>query len=150
MKNIAEKLAKVKFWNFKLCVSKDFHFDWSADNFLCLFVSHILCRHEHLYEKIEANVIRTDNFPRELLEVERILAGSRVILCTLSMLSNPLLAPFTKVVPVETIILDEASQIEIGDYIPPLCSFRPTLRKLVFIGDDKQRIYMIVFLALNL
>jgi hypothetical protein len=28
VKNIAEKLAEVGFLNFKLLVSKDFHFDW--------------------------------------------------------------------------------------------------------------------------
>lgn len=39
--------------------------------------------------------------------------------------------------PVETIIIDEASQIEIGDYIPVLSRFSK-LQKLVLIGDDKQ------------
>jgi regulator of nonsense transcripts 1 len=53
------------------------------------------------------------------------------------MLSNPRLVTFMRLVPVETIIIDEASQIEIGDYIPVLCRF-PRLQKLVFIGDDKQ------------
>ena len=28
VKNIAEKLADVRFWKFKLLVSKEFHFDW--------------------------------------------------------------------------------------------------------------------------
>jgi len=45
---------------------------------------------------------------------------------------------FTKIVPVQTIIIDEASQIEAGDYLPILARYKKTLRKMVFIGDDKQ------------
>jgi superfamily I DNA and/or RNA helicase len=55
------------------------------------------------------------------------------------MLSNKRLAPFTRVVPIETLIVDEASQIEVGDYIPVLHRYQATLQKMVFIGDDKQR-----------
>ncbi|KAG5646974.1 hypothetical protein DXG03_001697 [Asterophora parasitica] len=122
VKNVAEKLGDVGFFDFKLLVSKDFHFDW----------------HEHLYHKIQRNVIRSDDFPEDVLAVERLLRGSRVILCTLSMLSHDKLSDFTRIVPPQTIIFDEASQIEVGDYFPPLERFQPTLRKLVFIGDDKQ------------
>ncbi|KAF9485152.1 P-loop containing nucleoside triphosphate hydrolase protein [Pholiota conissans] len=122
VKNIAEKLASVEFWDFRILVSKDFHFDW----------------HEHLYEKIEHNVIRSDSFPPSVIATERMLLGSRVLLCTLSMLSNDKLATIARVVPLQTIIFDEASQIEIGDYLPLLVRFRLTLHKLVFIGDDKQ------------
>lgn len=68
------------------------------------------------------------------------LLGSRVILCTISMLSAGRIMEcgFTKVVPVQTVIIDEASQIEVGDYLPILARYRTTLRKMVFIGDDKQ------------
>ena len=48
---------------------------------------------------------------------------------------------FTKIVPVQTIIIDEASQIEAGDYLPILARYKMTLRKMVFIGDDKQCMY---------
>ena len=63
------------------------------------------------------------------------------MLCTISMLSNDRLMEcgFTKIVPVQTIIVDEASQIEVGDYLPMLARYKTSLRKLVFIGDDKQR-----------
>jgi len=54
------------------------------------------------------------------------------------MLSNMKLGTFSRLVPLQTVIFDEASQIEIGDYFPMLTRFRSTLRKLVFIGDDKQ------------
>ena len=54
------------------------------------------------------------------------------------MLSNMKLGNFCRLVPPQTVIFDEASQIEIGDYFPILTNFCSTLRKLVFIGDDKQ------------
>ncbi|CCM01391.1 uncharacterized protein FIBRA_03442 [Fibroporia radiculosa] len=124
VKNIAEKLGSVGFWEFKVLVSKDFHFEW----------------HEHLYEDIERNVIRSDDFAPNAVGMSRLLLDSRVILCTISMLSHPRLGStgLTRLVPVTTVIVDEASQIELGDYLPLLYKFGQNLRKLVFIGDDKQ------------
>lgn len=37
--------------------------------------------------------------------------GTRVILCTLSMLSNDRIAPITRMVPLQIVIIDEASQV---------------------------------------
>ncbi|KAJ6513128.1 P-loop containing nucleoside triphosphate hydrolase protein [Mycena sanguinolenta] len=122
VKNIAEKLAAVDFLDFKLIVSKEFHFDW----------------HEHLYEKINPNLIRSDQLPHQTVAMDRLLMGSQVILCTLSMLSNPRISIVTRLVPIQTVIVDEASQIQIGDFLPMISLFSTTLRKLVFIGDDKQ------------
>ncbi|KAG2146162.1 P-loop containing nucleoside triphosphate hydrolase protein [Suillus bovinus] len=128
VKNIAEKLDKVGFRNFKLLVSKDFHYDW----------------HEHLYERLEHCFIRSDLFGGGPVAVSRLLINehtnehTRVILCTLSMLSNPRIEEFTRQVPVQTVIFDEASQIEVGDYLPLLQRFQHSLQKMVFIGDDKQ------------
>ncbi|CAA7266962.1 unnamed protein product [Cyclocybe aegerita] len=122
VKNIAEKLASVDFLDFKILVAKEFHFDW----------------HEHLYTKIEPNLIRSDEFVADGVVTERLLQGSRVILCTLSMLSNDRISAFSSLVPLQTVIFDEASQIEIGDYLPMLIRYRPTISKLVFIGDNKQ------------
>ncbi|EPS96649.1 hypothetical protein FOMPIDRAFT_1087510, partial [Fomitopsis schrenkii] len=45
---------------------------------------------------------------------------------------------FTELVPVKTVIVDEASQIELGDYLPLLARFGRGIEKLVFVGDDKQ------------
>ncbi|PBK75706.1 hypothetical protein ARMSODRAFT_403857 [Armillaria solidipes] len=70
--------------------------------------------------------------------MQRLLLDSRIILCTLSMLSNDKISTIVKIVPVETIIFDEASQIEIGGYLPVIHRFASSLRKMVFIGDDKQ------------
>lgn len=60
-----------------------------------------------------------------------------MVLCTLSMLSNPRIGLFTSKVPIHTIVIDEASQIKISDYLPALRAF-PSIQKLCFIGDDKQ------------
>ncbi|OAX30792.1 P-loop containing nucleoside triphosphate hydrolase protein, partial [Rhizopogon vinicolor AM-OR11-026] len=122
VKNIAEKLDKVEFREFKLLVSVDFHFDW----------------HEHLYTRLEHCVIRTDQFDEDPVGTGRRLLDTRVILCTLGMLSNSRINVYTDLVPLQTIIFDEASQIEVGDYLPVLHHFRKSLRKMVFIGDDKQ------------
>ncbi|KAJ3570489.1 hypothetical protein NP233_g4369 [Leucocoprinus birnbaumii] len=122
VKNIAEKLADSGFIDFKLLVSKDFHYDW----------------HEHLYEEIIHNVLRSDDFAHHIVGAERQLEGSKVILCTLSMLSNNRISLFTRVVPPTLFIFDEASQIEVGCYVPIVHRFQGTMEKLVFIGDDKQ------------
>lgn len=66
------------------------------------------------------------------------IKGCKVMLCTLSMLSNHFLYKFTTANPIKTLIVDEASQIEIGDYIPVFSKFSGTIRKTCFIGDDKQ------------
>ena len=50
-------------------------------------------------------------------------------------------AGITRLVPLETVLVDEASQIEIGDYLPMLSRFGQDIRKLAFIGDDKQRMF---------
>ncbi|KAI0037095.1 P-loop containing nucleoside triphosphate hydrolase protein [Vararia minispora EC-137] len=121
VKNIAEKLSNVEFFAFRLLVSKEFE-DW----------------HEDLYERVQANIIRSDTFPETALEAERKLGDANVVLCTLSMLSNHRMRVFSRIRRMETVIVDEASQIEIGDYVPLLHDFGSALAKLVFIGDDKQ------------
>jgi superfamily I DNA and/or RNA helicase len=99
----------------------------------------IFFRHEHLYEKIDDNLIRSEVFPKNPLEASRKLLGSRVILCTLSMLAHQRIPSITLVAPVETVIVDEASQIEIGDYLPMFSLYNSKLKKVVFIGDQMQR-----------
>jgi len=57
------------------------------------------------------------------------------------MISNPKLQDLglTQEVPIIKVIIDEASQVEIGQYLPLFKSFGNTLQKVCFIGDDKQR-----------
>jgi hypothetical protein len=99
-------------------------------NFLTL-----IYRHEHLYTKISNNVIRSDNFTGALKQE---LNGVQVILCTLSMLSNARVGLISQANPVTTLVIDEASQIEVGEYMAVFTAYKPSLRKLCFIGDDKQ------------
>ncbi|KAJ6609211.1 hypothetical protein B0H10DRAFT_2065061 [Mycena sp. CBHHK59/15] len=119
VKNIAEKLASVGFFDFKIVVSKGVFF-W------------------HLYQKIEPNLITSNQIMDSIVACERQLTGSKVILCTLSMLSSPKISTVARIVPLETVIVDEASQVEIGNYLPMIDRFHKSLQKLVFIGDDKQ------------
>lgn len=44
-----------------------------------------------------------------------------------------------------SVVVDEASQIEIGQYLPLFESFGDTLRKLCFIGDNQQREVFYIF-----
>ncbi|KAF8071840.1 P-loop containing nucleoside triphosphate hydrolase protein [Lyophyllum atratum] len=118
VKNIAEKLLSAGFTDWKLLVSKDFIFEW----------------HEHIYTKVAHNIIRSSEFFKmNPLAIK----GCKVMLCTLSMLSNMHIRKFTTQNPIKTLIVDEASQIEIGNYVPLFVTFS-TLRKACFIGDDKQ------------
>lgn len=94
----------------------------------------IFNRHDHLYQKIEPHIIQSDKFSKFKASN---LKGISVMLSTLSMLSNNFITTFTKAIPLHTLIVDEASQIEIGGYIPIFHSFKD-LRKMCFIGDDKQ------------
>ena len=96
-------------------------------------------RHEHLYRKIGENIIVSDKFPKPTA-LRKTLQGAQVILCTLSMISSRKLQDggFTQTIPVTNVIIDEASQIEVGQYVPLFKSFGKTLRKICFVGDDKQ------------
>ncbi|KAG7451242.1 P-loop containing nucleoside triphosphate hydrolase protein [Guyanagaster necrorhizus] len=118
VKNIAEKLLQTNFMDWKLLVSEDFHNDW----------------HDDLYTKIQQHVILSTQFGA--LSAQN-LSGSRVFLCTLSMLSNSQIFRFTKVVALRCAVVDEASQIKIADYLNIFIRFS-SLRKICFIGDDKQ------------
>lgn len=95
--------------------------------------SNNIFRHDHLYKELTAHVLVSDRFK----EAAKQLQGCKVVLCTLSMLSHPKISLFTSKVPIHTIVIDEASQIKISDYLPALRAF-PSIQKLCFIGDDKQ------------
>ncbi|KAF8517303.1 P-loop containing nucleoside triphosphate hydrolase protein [Hysterangium stoloniferum] len=96
VKNIAEKLVKEGV-EFKLIVSKEFYFEW----------------HEHIYEKIEANIIGSDKLQRmDKDQLDKIFGSCKVVLATLGMLSNPTVSRgVINHIPVERLVIDEASQI---------------------------------------
>lgn len=92
-------------------------------------------RHEHLYTTIKTKTITSGEFHGRLDE----LNGCPIVLCTLGMLSSDMLRKqgvFERN-PLHTVVVDEASQIEVGDYIPLFSNFT-TIRKVIFIGDDMQ------------
>ncbi|KAG5634292.1 hypothetical protein H0H81_002519 [Sphagnurus paluster] len=125
VKNIAEALHKRNI-DFKILVSKEFHFEW----------------HEHIYTEIQQRVLRSDDFSgmKDNMGASSLIQGSHIILSTLSMLSNPGLdkAGVFREVPVEQLVIDEASQIKIEDFLPIFHKFRKTLQKVCFFGDPKQ------------
>jgi hypothetical protein len=100
-------------------------------------------RHEHLYLKVQKNLISSDTF--HFASSKSNLKDCQVILCTLSMLSNARISNFTKEIPLKTLVVDEASQIEVGNYISIFTEFKDSLRKLCFIGDDKQCMYYFTY-----
>ncbi|KAK0450251.1 hypothetical protein EV421DRAFT_1323804 [Armillaria borealis] len=118
VKNIAEKLLKTNFKDWKLLVSDDFRFDW----------------HEDLYLLIQSHIIPSADF---WFQTPQKLQGIKVFLCTLSMLSSKI-NKFTFVVPLRCMVVDEASQIKVAEYINVFTGFKSTLQKICFIGDDKQ------------
>ena len=54
------------------------------------------------------------------------------------MLAHPLIYKFTKPNPVKIMVVDEASQITLGNYVAPFNMFSNTIHKVCMIGDDKQ------------
>ncbi|KAI0002119.1 P-loop containing nucleoside triphosphate hydrolase protein, partial [Russula compacta] len=122
VKNIAETLFK-KEVKFRLIVSKDFLFEW----------------HEDLYVEIERMVIRSDELISQR-DVTVEFHDVTVVLCTVSMLSNPTLdsCGLFRVVPVRSLVIDEASQIDIFEFMHLFYKFSKTLMKVCFFGDPKQ------------
>ncbi|KAF7327625.1 AAA-12 domain-containing protein [Mycena kentingensis (nom. inval.)] len=119
--NIAFKLQAIGFEDWCLLGSDEFsHEDW----------------HGHLYRQIKHKFIRSHEFNK--ISDAR-MRGCKVILCTLDMIStDDVKRYFVKYVPVERVIVDEASQIRIGLYLNLFKSFSHSLRKMSFIGDNKQ------------
>ncbi|KZT04829.1 P-loop containing nucleoside triphosphate hydrolase protein [Laetiporus sulphureus 93-53] len=124
VKNIAESFLKHDI-DFKLLVSKEFHFQW----------------HEYLYERFENVLICSDDLSgnKDPGAAERLFGGSTVVLCTLSMLSNPVLEDclIFKLIPMEKLVIDEASQIDVFEFMHLFHKFKE-LQKICFFGDPKQ------------
>jgi hypothetical protein len=76
-------------------------------------------RHEKLYEKIQDKVIRSDDLPDSISDVSKTFRGIKVVLCTLSMLSNPKLVDcgLFNILPVKSLVIDEASQIDVFEFM---------------------------------
>ncbi|KAF8462633.1 P-loop containing nucleoside triphosphate hydrolase protein [Russula ochroleuca] len=102
VKNIAEKLFQ-KEVDFRLIVSLEFYLEW----------------HEKLYEEIVAKVIRSDELPEDRRVASMLFGGATVVLCTLSMLSNPKLVNcgLFDLLPMKSLVIDEASQIDVFEFM---------------------------------
>ncbi|KAI0764284.1 P-loop containing nucleoside triphosphate hydrolase protein [Trametes elegans] len=122
VKNIARSIIK-KGVDFKLIVSLDFHFEW----------------HEHLYKgDVEGNLICSDEFSQPAFDPKRWIGNSKIILCTLAMLSNPGMEDIFKCRPVNHLVVDEASQIDTFEFMHLFDKFEKTLKKVCMFGDPKQ------------
>jgi hypothetical protein len=115
-----------------------------------------------LYEKFADKVIRSDDLPESRGDLE-IFGDATVVLCTLSMLSNPKLVDcgLFDMLPVKSLVIDEASQIDIFEFmvilVPSLWSITDTLNqhlfykfskeltKVCFFGDPKQRVSLTAY-----
>lgn len=89
------------------------------DSYSAFLILLTLCRHEHIYKSIEERLIRSDELPDNPTGLARVLLGSQIILSTISMLSNPCLENngMFRLVPMERLIIDEASQINVFEYL---------------------------------
>ncbi|KAK0216394.1 P-loop containing nucleoside triphosphate hydrolase protein [Armillaria fumosa] len=131
VKNIAQKLASYDV-DFKIIVSKDFYVEW----------------HEHLYTNIEDKLLRGDLLPILRKDLECIIGESSIILSTLSMISNTTLDKngMFDLVPPRTLVVDEASQINVFEYMASasifsqhvFVKFKDVMKKVCFFGDPKQ------------
>ncbi|KAI1784393.1 P-loop containing nucleoside triphosphate hydrolase protein [Ganoderma leucocontextum] len=122
VKNIAESLVKRNI-DFKIIVSQDFYYEW----------------HEHHYVDITSHLIQSDKLSHGLRDIKDLIK-SKIILCTLSMLSTPTMASYGvfKLVPVERLIVDEASQIDTFEFMHVFHKFTKSLSKVCMFGDPNQ------------
>ena len=119
VKNIAKSLDSHGV-EFKLIVSKEFYLEWFvlfSTNNPSTVVGSLDFRHEHIYKNIEDSIVRMDTLIPSPVEVERTFEGVMVVLCTLSNLSNPGLPSITNLIPVKHLVVDEASQISLFDFM---------------------------------
>lgn len=66
-------------------------------------------------------------------------AGIKVILCTLAMFTAKLLGRLHGLLPPHSLIVDEASQITMSDFLPAMYLLGRHIRRLGFVGDPRQR-----------
>ncbi|PIL32978.1 hypothetical protein GSI_05096 [Ganoderma sinense ZZ0214-1] len=123
VKNIAESLVKRKI-DFKIIVSKDFYYEW----------------HEHHYVDISDHLIQSDKLSHKNTNLDALFGKQMIVLCTLSMLSHPSEAMnrVFQLVPVERLIVDEASQIDTFEFMHIFHRFSKSLSKVCMFGDPNQ------------
>lgn len=74
-----------------------------------------------MYEEVKDVVIRSDILKQDsgISGTRQIFDGVTLVLSTLSMLSNPILTDYglLKLIPVRSLVVDEASQIDVFDFM---------------------------------
>ena len=77
------------------------------------------CRHEHHYVDLSKHFVESTTLFENAASVHTALGSSKIILCTIAMLSNPNMESFGvfKRIPVERLIVDEASQIDTVEFL---------------------------------
>lgn len=139
-KNIAEKLVKAGIRDWVILVANEFMHDWYVDQITCPYFfifdifgnAHLIYnRHDHLYT----------NIPEEFIfipEGKKQAPHRRFTICTLSMLSNSHVCKRSQQVPMDILLVDEASQISMPSYNVIIQQYTKNLQKIGFIGDNRQ------------
>ena len=80
---------------------------------------HVAHRHEHHYVDISGHLVQSDKLFGKAGGVTEFVGKSKVILCTVSMLSHPSMdnVGVFRRVPVERLVVDEASQIDTFEFM---------------------------------
>ena len=76
-------------------------------------------RHEQHYVDMSDHLVQSDKLFGKAGNVEEFVGKSKVILCTVSMLSHPAMdtVGVFRRVPVERLVVDEASQIDMFEFM---------------------------------
>ena len=72
-------------------------------------------RHDHIYAEVNDHLILTNKLREG--SAKKLIQGARLVLCTVSMLSNPDLTRVFRLVPMRMLVVDEASQVGIFNYL---------------------------------
>lgn len=74
------------------------------------------CRHEAEYNKCKGYMIQSSEFKKEL---KKEMGNMNFVLCTMGMLFSDKLESLGlfRTIPMERLVVDEASQIFVGDYL---------------------------------
>ncbi|KAI0667024.1 hypothetical protein C8Q78DRAFT_1072069 [Trametes maxima] len=123
IKNVARTLVKYDI-DFRLLVSKEFYVEW----------------HEDLYTVIGGCLVRSHKLFGDPVSAERKIGSSSIILCTISMLLNPAIdnCRIFRLVPVERLVVDEASQIDTLEFMQLPPHGKDTTPDMKTVYDFKQ------------
>lgn len=79
-------------------------------------ITNSVSRHEHIYEACRDQMIRSEELRDKKKSAKDLFGDATVILCTLDMLFNFQLGKLFHMLPMERLVVDEASQIFVGAY----------------------------------